>query len=156
MDLFGRWSSQMLPIHPMLDLNDLRDPAWQIIWVLVHNLLLQMGYCSQMAVHKLLSCSQTSVDMFLFINCSYLFYFYSFRWVLVHYLLLLIGSCSQTTLKDGFLFTNCFSRFRGIARVFGARGADFRLAPPPRCPPKKNCNSPKFAKSLKLFKKFGY
>ena len=55
----------------------------------------------------------------------------------------------------------------GVAKVFGARGADFRLAPPPleRTPspppppptrPSKNCNSPKFAKSHKLFTKFGY
>ena len=39
---------------------------------------------------------------------------------------------------------------RRIARVFGARGAYFRS------PQTKNCNSPKFAKSLKLFTKFGY
>ena len=44
---------------------------------------------------------------------------------------------------------------RGVARVFGARGADFRLAPPPPTP-KIICNSPNFAKSLKLFTKFGY
>ena len=35
--------------------------------------------------------------------------------------------------------------YRGVVRVFGARGAYFRLASP-----KKNYNSPKFAKSLEL------
>ena len=106
----------MLAIHPLLDLNDLRAPAWQIIWVLVHNLLL---YCSHTAHAD--GCSQTTftdgflftnytpADVFLFINCSYLFYL--FRWDLVHNLVLQIGSCSQSTLKDGFLSTNCYCRW---------------------------------------------
>ena len=47
---------------------------------------------------------------------------------------------------------------RGVARVFGARGTDFRLAPPPGPPrtPKIFFNSPKFVISLKLFTKFSY
>ena len=36
---------------------------------------------------------------------------------------------------------------RDVTRVFGARGADFRLAPPP-LPPKKICNSPNQIKFL--------
>ena len=43
---------------------------------------------------------------------------------------------------------------RGVARVFGAPPPRRPPTPPP--PPKKNCNSPKFSKSLKLFTKFGY
>ena len=48
---------------------------------------------------------------------------------------------------------------RGVARVFGARGGRLPFgAPPPRLPqtPKKLCNSPKFAKSLKLLTKYSY
>ena len=50
---------------------------------------------------------------------------------------------------------------RGVARVFGARGADFRLAPPPRRPPpphpppqKKFVIHQNLRKSLKLITKF--